>query len=218
MASMATLSLDLRERILSAYDNGEGTRDQIARRFCVSEGMVKKLNQQRRHLGDIRPQHHRSGRKPKILAAHRRDSGIRAAMRMAHSWIVAAKRPRTPTHHGGSFGAVLNPFAGRVMEPTKAGSPCRRGPGSRDQSQSRVPHLPQLRGFPRIRKMPLATKMRTVSATTPIAAQACQSVSGALSMGRRSRKAKKAGGLIDHERGERGEGHHEEELAHRPFP
>jgi transposase len=71
MFGMATLSLDLRERILSAYDKGDGTRDQIARRFCVSEGMVKKLIQQRRHLGDIRPQHHRSGRKPKILATHR---------------------------------------------------------------------------------------------------------------------------------------------------
>ncbi len=33
--------------------------------------MVKKLIRQRRHLGDIRPQHHRSGRKPKILATHR---------------------------------------------------------------------------------------------------------------------------------------------------
>ncbi len=71
MFGMATLSLDLRERILSAYDKGDGHRDQIARRFCVSEGMVKKLIQQRRHLGDIRPQHHRSGRKPKILATHR---------------------------------------------------------------------------------------------------------------------------------------------------
>lgn len=69
---MATLSLDLRERILASYDKGEGTRDQIARRFCVSLGMVKKLIQQRRRTGDIRPQHHRSGRKPKIVAAHRK--------------------------------------------------------------------------------------------------------------------------------------------------
>ena len=28
--SMATFSLDLRERIVSAYDKGEGTRDEIA--------------------------------------------------------------------------------------------------------------------------------------------------------------------------------------------
>ena len=68
---MATLSLDLRERILACYDSGEGTRDQIARRFRVSLGMVKKLIQQRRRTGDIRPQHHRSGRKPKIVASHR---------------------------------------------------------------------------------------------------------------------------------------------------
>lgn len=69
---MATTSLDLRERILASYDKGDGTRDQIARRFCVSLGMVKKLLQQRRRLSDIRPQHHRSGRKPVILASHRK--------------------------------------------------------------------------------------------------------------------------------------------------
>ena len=68
---MATLSLDLRERILTAYDKGDVTREQIARRFCVSLGMVKKLIQQRRRLGDIRAQHHRSGLKPKILSSHR---------------------------------------------------------------------------------------------------------------------------------------------------
>lgn len=68
----ATLSLDLRRRILKTYDRGDGTRAQIARRFEVSEGMVKKLLQQRRHRGDISPQHARSGRKPKILASHKR--------------------------------------------------------------------------------------------------------------------------------------------------
>lgn len=68
---MATLSVDLRERILAAYDRGEGTRDQVARRFGVSLGMVKKLLQQRRQTGDISPRHHRSGRKPRIQASHR---------------------------------------------------------------------------------------------------------------------------------------------------
>ena len=68
---MATLSLDLRERILSSYDEGEGTRQRIAERFKVSLGMVKKLLQQRRAIGDIGHQHRRAGRKPKITAAHR---------------------------------------------------------------------------------------------------------------------------------------------------
>jgi transposase len=67
-----TLSLDLRERILAAYDAGEGTRETVARRFRVSLGMVKKLLQQRRRLGDLRPQHHRSGSKPRIGPGHQR--------------------------------------------------------------------------------------------------------------------------------------------------
>jgi transposase len=68
---MKTLSLDLRERILAAYDAGHDSRDTVAARFRVSVGMVKKLLQQRRRIGDLRAQHHRAGRKPKIQAAER---------------------------------------------------------------------------------------------------------------------------------------------------
>ena len=68
---MATLSFDLRERIVSAYDKGEGTRDEIARRFRVSLGMVKKLLQQRRKTGSIKARHHLAGRKKTIVAEHR---------------------------------------------------------------------------------------------------------------------------------------------------
>ena len=66
-----TLSLDLRERILNSYDKGEGTRDEIAHRFQVSLGMVKKLLQQRRHTKCIKPRHHLAGRKKLIVAEHR---------------------------------------------------------------------------------------------------------------------------------------------------
>jgi len=68
---MKTISLDLRERILATYDQGQETRETVARRFRVSVGMVKKLLQQRRRIGDLRPQHHRSGSKPRIMATHR---------------------------------------------------------------------------------------------------------------------------------------------------
>ncbi len=68
---MPTTSLDLRQRILAAYDAGEGTREETARRFRVSLGLVKKLLQQRRRTGDIAPRHRFSGRKPTIVAAHR---------------------------------------------------------------------------------------------------------------------------------------------------
>jgi transposase len=69
---MRTLSLDLRQRILASYDQEEGTREQIARRYRVSLGMVKKLLQQRRRTGDIAPRHDRSGRKPRIVGTHQR--------------------------------------------------------------------------------------------------------------------------------------------------
>ena len=67
---MRTISLDLRERILASYDHQEGTRDEIARRYRVSLGMVKKLLQQRRRTGDIAPRHRYSGRKARILSSH----------------------------------------------------------------------------------------------------------------------------------------------------
>ena len=68
---MRTISLDLRERILASYDHEEGSRAEIAHRYRVSLGMVKKLLQQRRRTGDIAPRHRYSGRKPLLVAAHR---------------------------------------------------------------------------------------------------------------------------------------------------
>jgi transposase len=60
------ISLDLRQRILASYDQDEGTREEIAHRYRVSVGMVKKLLQQRRQTGDISCQYHRCGRRPDI--------------------------------------------------------------------------------------------------------------------------------------------------------
>ncbi len=68
---MKTLSLDLRERIVAAYDAKEGTREEVARRFRVSLGMVKKLLQQRRRTGDIGHRHGHSGRKARVLPEYR---------------------------------------------------------------------------------------------------------------------------------------------------
>jgi transposase len=73
---MRTLSLDLRERILASYDNDEGPRAEIAHRFRVSLGMVKKLLQQRRHTGDIAPRYRFCGRKPMIVSAHQRQMRV----------------------------------------------------------------------------------------------------------------------------------------------
>lgn len=60
---MKAFSLDLRQRIVDAYDAKEGTREGIARRFGVSLGLVKKLLRQRRATGSISPRP-RPGRPP----------------------------------------------------------------------------------------------------------------------------------------------------------
>jgi len=76
-----TLSLDLRERIVAAHDAGEGTREEVARRFRVSLGMVKKLLQQRRRTGDLGHRHGRSGRKARVLPEYRDRLGKLVAAR-----------------------------------------------------------------------------------------------------------------------------------------
>lgn len=90
---MRTLSLDLRERILASYDNEEGTRAEIAHRFRVSLGMVKKLLQQRRRTGDIAPRHHFAGRKPMIVAAHQ--SQLRALLAKRNDLTLKELRKAT---------------------------------------------------------------------------------------------------------------------------
>ena len=62
--------MDLRKRILASYDAREGTREEVADRYRVSLGMVKKLLQQRRRTGNIAARHHFAGRKPMIVGAH----------------------------------------------------------------------------------------------------------------------------------------------------
>lgn len=64
------ISLDLRERIVEAYQAKEGTREEVARRFKVSVGLVKKLLQQQSHTGDLRPRYRFCGRKARLMPAH----------------------------------------------------------------------------------------------------------------------------------------------------
>lgn len=63
---MRSLSIDLRERIVAAYHNKEGSYAQLAKRFAVSRAVVGKLVRQQRVLGTLEPQVHLRGRKPAI--------------------------------------------------------------------------------------------------------------------------------------------------------
>lgn len=66
------ISLDLRERIVAAYDEKQGTREEIAKRFRVSLGMVKKLLAQRGRTGDLRARYRYCGRKAQLMPKHGR--------------------------------------------------------------------------------------------------------------------------------------------------
>jgi transposase len=68
---MTTIPTEKRLRILQAYDNQDGTRQDIADRFGISLGMVKKLLQQRKLTGCIAPRHQNSGRKCILTDFHR---------------------------------------------------------------------------------------------------------------------------------------------------
>lgn len=60
---MNSLSMDLRERIVAAYEAGEGSHSQLSKRFVVSKSVVGKLVRQFRQLGTLEPQTHTRGRK-----------------------------------------------------------------------------------------------------------------------------------------------------------
>ena len=61
---MRSYSIDLRERVVAACDRGEGTREQIAKRFCVSVAWVYRLLARRRDTGSIAPKPHGGGQPP----------------------------------------------------------------------------------------------------------------------------------------------------------
>jgi transposase len=61
---MKPLSIDLRNRIVRAYETSDSTKQQIADRFDVSLAVVKKLISQWKKLGTIEPQYQAVGRKP----------------------------------------------------------------------------------------------------------------------------------------------------------
>jgi transposase len=60
---MKPYSMDLRERVVAACDAREGTREQIAERFGVSDRWIRKLLQRRRETNSLAPLPRNPGRK-----------------------------------------------------------------------------------------------------------------------------------------------------------
>jgi transposase len=70
---------DLRRKLLLAYDQGEGTLEELASRFLVSVGWAKKISAARNRTGQAERLPHRPGRKP--------HAGIRAQQQV-RIWLV----------------------------------------------------------------------------------------------------------------------------------
>jgi transposase len=76
---MKAYSIDLRQRVVAAYDAREGTQEQVAARFAVSVSWVRKLLRQRRTTGSIEPRPHGGGHAPAFDAPA--ESQLRQALR-----------------------------------------------------------------------------------------------------------------------------------------
>ena len=69
---MQAYSLDLRQRVVAAYENGVETILEVAARFEVSDSFIKKLLRRKRATGDIAPIGHRGGQPKRLSEKHRK--------------------------------------------------------------------------------------------------------------------------------------------------
>jgi transposase len=64
MLFMKAYSMDLRKRVLAAFDSGKYTLHQVAQRFEVTARWIQQLRQRRQLEGTIAPHPQNQGRKP----------------------------------------------------------------------------------------------------------------------------------------------------------
>ncbi len=100
---MQAYSLDLRQRVVNAYEQGAGSIAEIAEMFSVGQSFVKKMIRQWRSTGDLSPLPHGGGRAPSLAAKQlrllqsevRRQPDISLAELQAH----VAEQARVATSH-----------------------------------------------------------------------------------------------------------------------
>lgn len=63
---MKPYSNDLRTRVIQAYQDGEGSQRQIARRFCVCLATVQNWLKRHRDTGCLEPKSYQRGPRPRI--------------------------------------------------------------------------------------------------------------------------------------------------------
>lgn len=68
---MQAYSLDLRERVVAAYEKGNESIAEIAAQFSVGETFLKKMLRQKRQTGSLMRLPHRAGAKKVLQKTHR---------------------------------------------------------------------------------------------------------------------------------------------------
>lgn len=63
---MKAYSTDLRQKVIDAYKNQEGSQRNLAKRFSVSLSFIQKLVKQYRQSGTVEPKAHGGGNKAKL--------------------------------------------------------------------------------------------------------------------------------------------------------
>jgi transposase len=155
---MKTISMDIRTRIVEAYDQGNTTRQGVADRFGVSLAFVKKILSRRKRFGTIAPFHDHAGRKRAIspdqekalrehLAAHPGDTlaELRDALGLACSLatVFYALRRMKLTYKK-KRSAPPNRTARKSRPRGKAGPPgARNGLANASSSSTNRPRRPK---------------------------------------------------------------------------
>lgn len=83
---------DLRRKLLTAHDRGEGSLTELAARFSVSVGWARKISAQRRRTGQAERVPHRPGRKPR--AGEEAQQQVRAWFRAQPDLTLAEVQAR----------------------------------------------------------------------------------------------------------------------------
>lgn len=115
---MIAYSIDLRERVLAAVDEGEETQEQIARRFHVSARWIRTLIARRTATGSIAPKPNRGGRK--LLIQGEAAEALRAAVVDRPDATLQELREATGFH--GCLMTIWRTI--RRLEITRKKSPC----------------------------------------------------------------------------------------------
>ena len=100
---MRPYALDLREKILPAYDAHRGSQRALAALFGVSRACVEKLVQRRRTPGQIAPRPHAGGRQPSY--DHAALAVVRQALR-EHTGATSAELCERRGHRRGLWVSV----------------------------------------------------------------------------------------------------------------